>query len=52
MYYGPEFISHALKQWAADRGVDLIHIQPGMEFPGFSGHLTEGGDALPRTRQD
>jgi len=26
---GPEFISQALKQWAKDHGVDLIHIQPG-----------------------
>ena len=29
-----------------------IGDQLGVEFPGFSGHLTEGGDALPRTRQD
>lgn len=26
---GPELISRALKQWAKDHGVDLIHIQPG-----------------------
>lgn len=26
---GPEFISHALKHWAKDNQVELVHIQPG-----------------------
>jgi putative transposase len=29
MYYGPEYISQAIKQWAYEAGIHLQYIQPG-----------------------
>ena len=29
MYYGPEYISHALLAWAEKRQIRIEHIQPG-----------------------
>ena len=29
MYYGPEYISEAVRDWARSRGIRLEHIQPG-----------------------
>ncbi|CEJ41891.1 hypothetical protein XAB3213_1180004 [Xanthomonas citri pv. bilvae] len=38
---GPEFISAALRQWAQQHGVTLIHIQPG--------NPTQGSTPISRT---
>ncbi len=29
MYYGPEYVSRALQEWAKKRGIQLRFIQPG-----------------------
>jgi putative transposase len=29
MYYGPEYISQAIKDWAQEAGIHLQYIQPG-----------------------
>jgi putative transposase len=37
MYYGPEFISRFFKKWAHDKGILLLHIQPGK--PAQNGYI-------------
>ena len=29
MYYGPEYVGHAMQAWAKSRGIRLEFIQPG-----------------------